>query len=191
VSQIALLQAAAEVLACLDEAGAPSCVIGGLAVARWGVPRATGDVDLTVLAPHGQESAVLDLLLGQFPARRPDARAFALVNRVVLLRTATGPEADVSLAALPFELEALDLASSWEAATGVFLRTCPAEHLIVYKLVAARPQDLVDVEGIVRRQGDRLDVGRIRRWGREFAELKEDPDLLRPFEDALRKAQAK
>ena len=67
------------------------------------------------------------------------------------------------------------------------LRTCSAAHLVVYKLVAARPQDLVDMAGIVGRQGGRLDVERIRRWGREFAELKEDPDLLRPFEDALRR----
>jgi hypothetical protein len=35
-----------------------------------------------------------------------------------------------------------------------------------------------------------LDLDRIRRWGREFADLKEDPELLRPFEDALHKAQA-
>lgn len=28
------------------------------------------------------------------------------------------------------------------------------------------------------------------RWGREFADLKEDPDLLRPFEEALLKAKA-
>jgi hypothetical protein len=40
--------------------------------------------------------------------------------------------------------------------------------------------------GIVRRQVGRLNVDFIRRWGREFAELKEDPDLLRPFEDAVR-----
>ena len=66
------------------------------------------------------------------------------------------------------------------------LRTCSAEDLVVYKLVAARPQDVLDVQGIVRRQSDRLDVDRIRRWGGVFAELKEDPDLLRPFEDALR-----
>ena len=63
--------------------------------------------------------------------------------------------------------------------------TCSAEDLIVYKLVAGRPQDLIDVEGIVRRQRDRLDVARIREWGRQFAELKEDPNLLQPFEAAL------
>ena len=66
------------------------------------------------------------------------------------------------------------------------LRTCSAEHLIVYKLVAARARDLADVEGVVRRQGTRLDVALIRRWGTMFAELKEDPDFLMPFERVLR-----
>lgn len=186
MSDLALVKAAAEVLACLDEAGVPACVIGGLAVQRWGEPRSTSDVDFTVLAPYGEEQPIVDNLLSRFAPRRSDARSFALTNRVLLLRTAAGPEADVALAAFPFEIEALNLASGWEAAPGILLRTCPAEHLIIYKLVAARPRDLADVHGIVRRQGQRLDAERIRRWGREFAELKDDPDLLRPFENALR-----
>lgn len=66
------------------------------------------------------------------------------------------------------------------------IKTCSAEHLIVYKLVAARSQDLIDVEGVVRHQRERLDVDRIRFWSRQFAGLKEDPDLLRPFELALK-----
>jgi len=85
--------------------------------------------------------------------------------------------------------KALDLASSWEIVPTVLLRTCHAEHLVIYTLVAARGQDLVDVEGVVRRQGSRLDVDRIRRWGRAFADLKQDPDLLGPFEEALCKAR--
>ncbi|OFW30297.1 MAG: hypothetical protein A3H97_09440 [Acidobacteria bacterium RIFCSPLOWO2_02_FULL_65_29] len=121
-----------------------------------------------------------------FEARRPDAEAFALANRVLLLKTRDGVEIDVALAAFPFEIEAIEMASSWEIVPSLPLRTCPAEHLIVYKLVAARTHDLSDMESIVRRQGARLDVERVRRWGREFAELKEDPDLLRPFEIVFR-----
>jgi hypothetical protein len=49
---------------------------------------------------------------------------------------------------------------------------------------------LGDVESIVRRQGARLDVELIRLWGRQFAELKEDSDLLRRFEEAWRRAEA-
>ena len=96
----------------------------------------------------------------------------------------------LSLGALPFEQEVLRRASRWKRVSDVWLKTCSAEDLVVYKLVAARPLDLADMEGIVRRQGSRLDLDRIRRRGREFAELKEDPDLLRPFEDALRNAGA-
>lgn len=180
--------AARDVLAVLDDAGIRACVIGALAVHRWGEPRATRDADLSALAPFGDEGQVVDTLLRRFQARRADARAFALVNRVLLLTTQGGVDVDVGLAAFPFETEALEMASSWEIVPSVSLRTCPADHLVVYKLVAARPHDIGDMESIVRRQGRRLDVDRIRRWGREFAELKEDPDLLRPFEDALKKA---
>jgi hypothetical protein len=95
---------------------------------------------------------------------------------------------DIALAAFAFEVDAIETASPWHIAPGVVVRTCSAEHLVVYKLVAARPQDLVDMAGIVRRQGARLNVEFVRRWGRESAELEEDPDLLRPFEDAVRSA---
>ena len=135
---------------------------------------------------YGEERPVIDALLGRFEARRPDADAFALTNRVLLLKTREGVEIDVALAAFPFEIEAIEMATTWEIVPSVPLRTCSAEHLIVYKLVAARLHDLADVESIVRRQADRLDVSACRRWGREFADLKEDPDLLRPFDAVLR-----
>jgi len=182
-----LAAAAQEVFQVLRLAEVPASLIGGLAVHRWAEPRATADVDLTVLAPYGEEAKVLDVLLGRFEARHEGARAFALQRRVLLLRTAAGAPVDVALAAFPFELEVLERASDWEMLPGITLRTCSAEDLIIYKLVAARPQDLVDVDRIVRRQGTRLDVDRIREWGRTFSELKEAPDLLRPFEDTLRK----
>jgi hypothetical protein len=185
-----LAAAAREVMSALDDSEIQACVIGALAVHRWGEPRATSDADFSALAPYGDESRVVEILLQRFAPRRFDARDFALANRVLLLKTHRGVDVDVALAAFPFEIEALEMASSWEIIPGVSLRTCPAEHLVIYKLVAGRIHDLSDVESIVRRQGRRLDVDRIRRWGREFAGLKDDPDLLRPFEDAMRKAQA-
>jgi hypothetical protein len=178
-----------ETLAAASTAGYRACLIGGMVVPRWGEPRATTDVDVSVLAPFGEEAEVIALLLRRFTPRIDAAERFAIDNRVLLLRTAAGVALDIALAAFPFELEAIDLATDWEALPGTSIRTCSAEHLIVYKLVAARARDVSDVQGIVRRQGPRLDVDRIRRWGREFAELKEDPDLLRPFEDALRQSE--
>ena len=182
-----LAAAAEEVLHLLDGMDLPACLIGALAVHRWGEPRATADVDLTVLAPYGEEDRVLDALFGRFAPRHADAREFALAHRVALVRASAGVPVDVALAGFQFELEVLDRASPWQVVPGVTVRTCSAEDLILYKLVAARAQDLVDVDSIVRRQHSRLDVERIRWWGRALAELKDDPDLLRPFEDALRR----
>lgn len=184
-----LVEAALEVVAVLTAEGIRCCVIGGIAVQRWGEPRATQDVDLTLMAPPAEESLPLDVLLRRFHAGRADAREFALVSRVLLIRASNGVAIDVALSSSPFEQEVLDRSSIWELAPGVALPTCSAEDLLVYKLVAARTRDLADIEGIVRRQGLRLDLARVRRYGRLFAELKGDPDLLRPFETVLARAR--
>jgi hypothetical protein len=184
-----LARAAAVLLSYLSDRNLPHCLIGGMVVSRWGEPRATRDVDATVLADFGSEQSVLAMLLQRFPSRVPDAERFAVQARMALLVLPGGYNADVSLAALPFEREAIERATPWRIARDLILATCAAEHLIIYKLVAARPGDIQDIISVVARQRGNLDVERIRRWGREFAELKEDPDLLRPFEDALRRAE--
>jgi hypothetical protein len=180
--------AALEALDAFRRMAGSGCVIGGLAVQRWGEPRFTQDADLTILAPVGSEVTIVDPLLREFQPRLPDARAHALDRRVLLVRASNGVSIDISLAALPFEEEVLRRASVWRRIKGVPLVTCSAEDLVIYKLVAARPGDIQDVIGVVGRQAKRLDAARIRHWGVQFAELKEDPDLLSPFEAALKKA---
>jgi hypothetical protein len=180
------IAAAAEALAAFAAHSYRGCLIGGLALQRWGEPRFTQDADLTVLAPFGSETKVVDDLLRVFRPRVAEARTHALTYRVLMVKASNGVSLDISLAALPFEEEVLTRASSWRSVGDVSIITCSAEDLIIYKLVAGRPQDVVDIRGIVHRQGDRLDLARIRHWGAQFADLKEDPDLLRPFEDALR-----
>src|SRR3990172_2955833 len=77
------------------------CFIGGVAVQRWGNPRFTFDVDLTLLTGFGGEAAFVDALLETLDPRRPDARAFALIHRVLLARTKHGVDVDIALGALP------------------------------------------------------------------------------------------
>lgn len=186
----AVWSAAREVVDWLDERGTPSCLIGGLAVLRWGEPRFTRDVDLTVLAPFGEETAVIDSCLAKFAARIPDAREFAFTRRILLLKASNGVPVDIALGAIDFEIESLQRATPYEFESGVIVRTCSAEDLIVHKSVAARPQDLVDVKGVVNRQFESLDVVLIRHWLQIFGDLKEDPDIGRPFENFLRGAEA-
>ena len=79
------------------------CFIGGVAVQRWGEPRLTQDVDLTLLTGFGDEEKFADALLKELNPRRPDAREFALRHRVLLARTSSGVDVDVAFGAFPFE----------------------------------------------------------------------------------------
>jgi len=133
------------------------CFIGGLAVQRWGEPRLTQDVDLTLLTGFGGEETFVDGLLEVLAPRLSDARAFALSNRVLLLEASNGVPVDVSLGAMPFEERAIERASAFAVGDGVTLTTCSAEDLVVHKAFAGRDKDWLDIDGIVRRQGAKLD----------------------------------
>ena len=136
------------------------CFIGALSVVRWGEPRLTRDVDLTIMTGFGGEERYIDALLGVFAPRRDDARQFALQYRVLLL-TASAIPVDVALGAMPFEERAVHRASPWTLAEGASIHTCCAEDLVVLKAFAGRDQDWLDVEGVIRRQGSHLDTGLI------------------------------
>lgn len=150
--------------------------IGALAVQRWGEPRLTHDVDLTIITGFGDESTYVDALLGSFQGRLPDARDFALNNRVLLLRSDGGVPIDVALGAIPFEERAVERASAFVVQDNVELTTCSAEDLIVLKAFAGREKDWLDIEGIAIRQGDQLDEALI--WSElgPLLELKDQPE---------------
>lgn len=181
-----LIEAAREFLDWATAQGLRTCLIGGVAVQRWGEPRLTRDVDLTVIAAIGSEERIVDALLARFGGRRPDAREFALRYRVALLRATNGIPLDVALGATDFEIETLDRASSYEFEPGGSLPTCSAEDLVVHKAVAGRPRDVADIEGIVQRQGSKLDLRRIRRWLALFDQVDPGRNLAAPVESAVK-----
>lgn len=154
------------------------CVIGGLAVQRWGEPRLTRDADLTLLTGFGEEGRFADGLLRRFQGRRPDARAFALANRVLLLRASNGKDVDVSFGALDFEISMMKRATSFEFDAGVVLPTCSAEDLFVMKAFAAREQDWLDARGIAVKQGANLNRAYILKHLTQLCELKETPEIV-------------
>jgi hypothetical protein len=166
------------------------CFIGALAVQRWGEPRLTQDVDLTIISGFGGEGSYVDALLARFEGRLPDAREFAVRNRVVLLRSALGVPIDVALGAMPFEERAVERASAFTVQSGVELTTCSAEDLIVFKAFAGREKDWLDIEGISVRQGDQLDQTLIWAELAPLLELKEAPEDATRLRALLDRAQA-
>lgn len=174
----ALFVAAREVCEFMKARRWKYCIIGGLAIQRWGEPRLTRDADLTLLTGFGEEEQFADALLGHFQGRRPDARAFALVNRVLLIRATNGSDVDVSFGALDFEVSMLKRTTPFEFDGGVVLPTCSAEDLFVMKAFASRTHDWLDARGIALRQGPKLNKAYILRHLSVLCELKETPEIL-------------
>ncbi|HEY5925822.1 MAG TPA: hypothetical protein VIV11_29245 [Kofleriaceae bacterium] len=150
------------------------CFIGGLAVQRWGQPRMTADVDLTVITGFGGEAAFVDALLGDLRARIPDAREFALRHRTLLLVATNGVFADVALGAMPFEERAAARATPFAISDTQAVTVCSAEDLIVHKAFAGRDKDWLDIDGIIARQGNRLDEQLIWQELQPLLELRDD-----------------
>lgn len=82
----ALFVAAKEVADFMQARGWKFCIIGGIANMRWGAPRTTQDVDLTLLTGFGNEEHFVDALLAGFPGRGRQPRVPALLHRVLLLQ---------------------------------------------------------------------------------------------------------
>lgn len=184
-----LLDAAAEIDGYCRRQGWRHCIIGGMALLRWGEQRMTKDVDLTLLTGFGGEERFIAALLRDFEPLVPDALNFALRHRVLPLRTRAGFKADIALGGLPFEENAVSRASDYAYADGVVLRVCSAEDLVVMKAFAARPQDWIDIEGVLIRQQVKLDWAYIYENLAPLAELKENPALvttLRQLEKKIR-----
>jgi hypothetical protein len=173
----ALFEAAREVCAFLFEKGWDYCLIGGLAVQKWGEPRTTLDADIVLYTGLGQEEVFVDAILDRFQARFPNAREFALTNRALLIRAPNGIEVDIVLGALPFEAEMIRRAGPVEFAPGLELRCCTAEDLFVLKAFAGRPRDWIDAESVAIRQTE-LDTEYILRNLAELCEAKGTPESL-------------
>jgi len=164
--------------------GIPYIIIGGFAVQRWGQPRFTRDVDVTILLPPGGEAATLREIVAAFPARVKDPVDFALEHRVLPLTVPGGSEADVSLGLPGYEEEVIARGVAHDLGGGRNVRLCSAEDLVIHKSLAGRAQDVLDIEGIVARQGNALDLAYVRRWPTELARVSDDPGVTVRFERA-------
>jgi len=177
-----VIRAAVDLQALCESQGWHYCFIGGLALQRWGEPRETVDVDLTLLTGFGGEQPFVDILLGRFEARIENAAQFALTRRVLLLRAPSGVGLDIALGGLSFEESAVARSTIFAFPENALVRTCSAEDLIVLKAFAARAKDRLDVEGIIIRQGKKLDWDYIRGQLEPLAELKGAPEILAELE---------
>jgi hypothetical protein len=93
---------------------------------------------------------------------------------VLLVQTADGVPLEIALGGLPYEERVIGRATSYGYAPGVDVTTCSAEDLVVLKAFADRPQDWIDLEGILVRQAGHLDRTLVSDELMQLLELKSD-----------------
>ncbi len=152
-------------------------IIGGVAASLLGKPRLTADVDAVLLLSIADLPRLLKMAAEEGLTPRIDrADEFARRNRILLLRhQASGINVDISLGILPFEIEAVERGVN-HAIGDMVIRLPTPEDLIIFKAVAHRPQDLLDIRAIIASQPD-LDTRRVEYWVRQFAQVLEMPEL--------------
>ena len=162
--------------------GISYAIIGGVAVQRWGEPRFTEDIDITVMVAAEEEPKLIAKLVTTFEPRISDAAEFALRHRVCLVRTSNGCSVDISFGVAGFEEELIKRTSDFEIGDDCRVPVCSAEDLVILKAVAGRPRDWEDIEGVLYRQHSGLDLVYLRSWLNEFSLLLEQPALSEQFE---------
>lgn len=180
----AQLQALHEISQFLTKQNVPHFVIGGIANAIWGRPRATLDADLKILLPFEHIDTFIEQLGKHFSFRVVDPFSFAQELFVILLQSSTGVDIDLIIGFLPYEESAYERVQ-WLTYEGVEFPVCTAEDLIIHKAISERPQDWMDIEGIIQRQQDKLDQSYVRQWLLEFSNLLENPEILGKYNTYL------
>jgi hypothetical protein len=161
----------------LDSLRIGYAIVGGIANAIWGEPRATIDVDVTVSVADEDLSTTVPRIIGRFGPAVADPVAFVRQTRVLPLDTADGVRVDVIFALLPFELDAIRRAIE-VAIAGRMVRVVTAEDLVLMKIISERPRDVADAEAIVRRRAGVLDRSYLEPRIHELATALESDEII-------------
>lgn len=175
-----------DAIAILNEAGLSWAVMGGCARNAYAEPRATKDVDFVVEAdPQRFDGLERALLRAGFRQASAVTEPGEPVPDLVLYRDAAGRRIDILFAHTTFEQSALNRRIALAPFEGTQAHVVSVEDLIVYKVLADRPQDRADIAAVVEAQRVRdvpIDWSYVEKWceawdaAERLATLREDLD---------------
>ncbi len=131
-------------------------LIGGLAVAAWGVPRATLDVDVCVSVDPPRVSDVIQALGRKLEVRTSDPVSFVAKTSVLPLASVDGVRIDCIFARLDYERRAIARAVPMEFSNHS-VPVMPVEDLIYVKCASERFKDTEDATKLLERHAATLD----------------------------------
>jgi len=150
-----------------DKGNVPHAFGGAIALAYYGQPRATYDIDINIALPVEQHGRVLDCLTSLFPIEnRARVEGEIMRSTQTRLRWEYIP-VDLFFADIPFH-ESIAARSREVEFAGTKIPIISAEDLIICKAAHNRGKDWPDIENIFRVQGMNLDFGYLRHWLDEF-----------------------
>ena len=159
-----LFDAVSQLATVMEKKGPRHVFIGGIALAAWGIPRTTADIDIMIYGPEDQAERFIQQLGGS---------GFELVGEVehdvmicgFLLRRhypATGKrpgvhvDVDVLLSSNPLVEEIVER-GRYRKLGDITIRVPSAEDFIVLKLQSGRMQDLADAKAVLVERHDHID----------------------------------
>ena len=154
----------------------PYMIIGGLANAIWGHPRATLDIDVTIWVLDDQIQKLLSILEEKYVFMVEEPIEFISKTRVLPIKNNENLRIDIIFGALPFEKDALDRAVEVKIGNS-FIKFCTAEDLILFKIISERSKDLEDVRNLLRYQRDNLDYSYLEPRIKELSDLLDRPGI--------------
>jgi hypothetical protein len=162
--------------------GIPHAFGGAIALAYWGVPRATVDIDINVFLSQDQRQRVLDSI-GSVIALPNRADAERQIEHTAQVRLRWGAiSVDLFFSNSDFH-DAMATRVRQVDYVGTPIDVLSAEDLVICKYLFNRGKDWLDIENIVRVQ-EHLDESYLRRWLNEFSEA--DDERLSRLERLLR-----
>jgi len=171
-----LARAMADLMALFDRMQIRHAVMGGIAVRAYGIPRPTFDVDFTIAIERSKLAELYEAVcaLGYtvpeaYTKGRVDQVAGMPLVRFRLYLEGRGVDVDVFLAESAFQEELLSRRRHAAVDDRPVWLVSP-EDLVLLKLIAARPRDILDVADVLFTQGQ-LDTAYMRNWATKLGVL--------------------
>jgi hypothetical protein len=163
-------------------------LFGAQAVAVWGRPRMSADVDVTAAIGTSPDKLITAMNEAGFDLRLDEWRPFLDRTRVLpFLHRATSLPFDIVVAGPGLEEDFLQRARDVDLA-GVMVPVISPEDLVVTKLLAGRPKDVDDIRSILDERLPDLDLDRIRHLIDLLQQALTRSDIASLFEDLLASA---
>ena len=168
---------------CLISSNIDYAIIGGVAVAVWGEPRLTKDIDVKVLLSRKESEKLFDAITKQGYQPFGDNPIEKLKKYGILfVHDTCGIRIDLHLSDTSFDRKVIKRACKIEIESGITVNICSAEDLIIYKMLSTRSSDSRDFESIIDCQGNALDDQYIIKWLKQFEIALDDSTLIKIYQ---------